>query len=238
MVKNPNDILKGILFVFIVFVATGFVFAGNIVSENRNINQKELLKADENSILKIMEYVADWQIANHSKSKGHDLRWNNSVFYMGLMELSKISKDSVYRDWLLKMGWKYRWQPHSRMYMANDIAVSQFYLEMYRIEGDKRMLDPTYARTEWVINHPSISDFLYDPTSDTHTERWCWCDALFMAPPVYARMYNITGDAKFLEFMDKEYRLTYEYLYDKNEQLFFRDHRFFEKRGKGFLGAR
>ena len=60
-------------------------------------------------------------------------------------------------------------------------------------------------------------------------ERWSWCDALFMAPPVYAQMYNITGDIRYLEFMEKEYRMTYNLLYSKEEKLFFRDYRFIEK---------
>ena len=229
MIKETGK-LKVIVLMFFILLTSSLLFANNLTLEDGYSRQEKSLRQDKSSILKIMEQVADWQIANHDKSKVHDLRWNNSVFYIGLIELSKISKNSTYMEWLLKMGCKYNWQPHSRMYMADDLAVSQMYLDMYRLEGDKRMLDPTYARTEWVIKHPSISDFLYDPSSFIHTERWCWCDALFMAPPVYAQMYNITGDTKFLKFMDKEYRLTYDYLYDKNEQLFYRDHRFFEKR--------
>jgi rhamnogalacturonyl hydrolase YesR len=193
-------------------------------------NSEKTFAVDKDSLLILMEHVADWQIANQHKSKVHDLKWNNAVFYIGLMELSKISNDTCYREWLMRMGRTYNWQPHSRMYMADDLAVSQMYLEMYRTEGDKRMLVPTYARTEWVVNHPSTSGFLYDPGDEKQTERWSWCDALFMAPPVYAQMYNITGDTKFMEFMEREYQLTYDYLYDKNEQLFYRDHRFFERR--------
>lgn len=47
------------------------------------------------------------------------------------------------------------------------------------------------------------------------------------------RLYNITGDKKFLRFMDKEYKETYEFLYDKDARLFYRDHRYFNsKRGQ------
>lgn len=48
--------------------------------------------------------------------------------------------------------------------------------------------------------------------------------------PVYARLYNITGDKKFLRFMDKEYKETYEFLYDKDARLFYRDHRYFTQK--------
>jgi rhamnogalacturonyl hydrolase YesR len=106
------------------------------------------------------------------------------------------------------------------------------YLDMYRQLGDKRMLEPTFARTEWIINHPSISNLFYEKGNYLSMERWSWCDALYMAPPVYAKMYNITKDVRFLDFMDREYRMTYDLLYDKNEKLFYRDHRYFDQREK------
>ena len=56
------------------------------------------------------------------------------------------------------------------------------------------MLIPTKARTEWVMEHPSKGSFLLDYGDASTLEKWTWCDALFMAPPVYARLYNITGD--------------------------------------------
>lgn len=183
------------------------------------------------NVIKTLERVADWQIANQHNVKWHDLNWISATLYIGMMDLSKISGNIKYHQWLLDIGWKYQWQPYFSMYIADDLAVSQMYLDMYRLEGDKRMLEPTYARTEWVINHPSISNMLYGG-SYLNIERWSWCDALFMAPPVYVQMYNITKDAKFLEFMDREYRMTYDLLYNKEEKLFYRDHRYFDKREK------
>ena len=51
-----------------------------------------------------------------------------------------------------------------------------------------------------------------------------------MAPPVFARMYAMTGDKRYAEFMEKEFRATYDYLYDKDERLFYRDWRYFDQR--------
>jgi rhamnogalacturonyl hydrolase YesR len=70
----------------------------------------------------------------------------------------------------------------------------------------------------------------YDNKNYLSMERWTWCDAMFMAPPVYAQMFNITKEPKYLEFMDKEYKVTYDFLYDKGEKLFFRDCSYFEKK--------
>jgi unsaturated rhamnogalacturonyl hydrolase len=193
-------------------------------------NGGDVLAMDKAQVLAIMERAADWQIANQGQVAHHDLDWTNAALYIGMSELAAISKDPKYERWLLDIGEKYRWQPHYDMYLADDIAVSQMYLDMYRRAGDKRMLDPTQARTEWVIRHPSASSLLYNGKDRSTLERWSWCDALFMAPPVYAQLYSLTRDRSYLKFLDKEYKATYDFLYDKREKLFFRDHNYFDKR--------
>lgn len=185
---------------------------------------------EKSQVLKVMENVADWQIANQEQVKYHDLDWTNATFYIGMMELTQLSENKKYWQWLENIGWKYQWQPFYSMYMADDIAVSQMYLDMYKKTGDKRMLNPTLARAEFVINHPSNSSLNINYSDYPTLERWSWCDALFMAPPVYARMFNITKDNKYLDFMDREYKETYNLLYNKNEKLFLRDWSYFGKK--------
>jgi rhamnogalacturonyl hydrolase YesR len=54
-------------------------------------------------------------------------------------------------------------------------------------------------------------------------EDWWWCDALFMAPPVLARLYAVTGDEKYLDFLDAMWWDTTDFLFDKEEGLYYRD---------------
>jgi len=54
-----------------------------------------------------------------------------------------------------------------------------------------------------------------------------------MSPPVWAKLYNITGEAKYLDFLMKEYRATTDFLFDKKEKLFFRDESFMGKLDNG-----
>jgi unsaturated rhamnogalacturonyl hydrolase len=220
--------LKTIYFILCTSLLTAMsLFASNTSLIKIKTNNTPIKKAQ---VLKIMEQVADWQITNQGQVKYHDLDWTNATLYRGMFELAAISQNTKYRQWILAIGWKYLWQPFYNMYMADDIAVSQMYLDMYRIMKDKRMLDPTMARTEWVINHPSSSSLNIDYTNYLTLERWSWCDALFMAPPVYVQMYNITKEPKYLEFMDKEYKETYNFLYNKEERLFYRDYTYFTKK--------
>lgn len=186
------------------------------------------------NIRQSMRRVADWQIAHMNKVPHDPLNWVNATFYLGLSRWAdlaeKENQDQFYYKWLLRLGARNYWQVDKRMYHADDVCVSQTYLDLYQKYRREEMLIPTLARTEWVIAHPSKGSFKLDYADATTLERWTWCDALFMAPPVYLRLYNLTGDKKFIRFMDQEYKATYNHLFDKEEQLFFRDRRYFNER--------
>lgn len=181
-----------------------------------------------------MRRVADWQIA-HMKEVPYDpLNWVNATFYLGLTKWAALAeeenKEDFYFRWLRRLGQRNYWQVDKRMYHADDVCIAQTYLDLYRKYGKEEMIIPTLARAEWVMNHPSKGSFMLDYGDASTLERWTWCDALFMAPPVYARLYRITGDKKFIRFMDKEYKATYDFLYDKEENLFYRDQRYFSQK--------
>jgi len=70
---------------------------------------------------------------------------------------------------------------------------------------------------------------------------WWWCDALYMAPAGLARMSVVTKDKKYLDEADKQYWITYDLLYDKDEHLFYRDATYIGKKtasGKKVFWAR
>ena len=51
-----------------------------------------------------------------------------------------------------------------------------------------------------------------------------------MSPPVLLRMYEITHDKKYLDYMDHEWWLTSDSLYNKDNHLYFRDSRYFTQK--------
>lgn len=187
-----------------------------------------------------MRQVADWQIANFEyKTDGnlHDYgidAWTNGVLYIGMLEWAKIADDSSrYFSWLKEIGEKNNWvipanfenYPRYSLYHADELCIAQFYLGMYDIYKRPEIISSTQKRTEWLINNPGDTSMIYK-----NKQQWTWCDALFMAPPVYAHMYLLTGDESYLDYMDIEFKKTYNHLYDEEHNLFFRDDSFFEKR--------
>lgn len=181
-----------------------------------------------------MRRVADWQIAHIKEVPYGELDWVNATFYLGLSYWAAIAKqdnkDDSYYNWLMQLGKRNNWQVDKRMYHADDLCIGQTHLNMYDKYKQKQMLIPTLARATWIVYHPSTSSLKLDYSDNSTLERWSWCDALFMAPPLFLHLYNITGDKKFIRFMDKEYKATYDYLFDKEENLFYRDQRYFNKK--------
>jgi rhamnogalacturonyl hydrolase YesR len=56
-----------------------------------------------------------------------------------------------------------------------------------------------------------------------------------MSPPVLARLYTITGDEAYLNFLGDMWWDSYEFLYDQEDDLFFQSHWFFKyKTPNGF----
>jgi rhamnogalacturonyl hydrolase YesR len=197
----------------------------------------------------IASRVADWQIETfetqgqfralpqnrlpwHTRDKHHDLDWTNGALYAGMYQWSRVSGSSKYTEWLKSIGNRNDWKLHKRPYHADDHTVGQFYLNLYRDGGDSAMLEPTRQQFDWILANPKTGtlDWNAEPT-DAH-DRWGWCDALFMAPPVWARLARITNSDKYLVFMDQEYHATYDLLWDREEHLFWRDSSFFENREK------
>lgn len=175
----------------------------------------------------MMKRVADWQLAQPMK-RGKDDDWTYGALFTGIMALSQIADSSKYHDAMVEMGRRHGWKPASRIYHADDHCVCQTYLELYLQNRDPAMLGPTRERFDYILSHPSTNSLQFNTKSAT--DRWSWCDALFMGPPAWLRLYSATGDRRYLDFMDREWRATSDYLYDKEEHLYFRDSTYFEKR--------
>lgn len=187
------------------------------------------------AVKSVMKRVADWQIANPNKGAEHDdLDWTHAALYMGMTDWAALTEkedaDDSYYQWLLRIGRRNHFQVGKWMYHADFIAVGQPFIDLYTKYGNKKMIAPVMARANWVVENPSEVPLALDYGNLETLDRWSWCDALFMAPPVYAKLYALTKDKKYLDFLNREYKATYDHLYDREEHLFYRDRRYFDKR--------
>ena len=180
------------------------------------------------AVLSAMQRVADWQLAHPSPHKLTD--WTQGAGDAGFMALAGISGDTKYRDAMLAMGATNRWQPGSRKFHADDHCVGQTYCELYFLYRDPRMIAPMRERFDAILSQPStVTKLDFTQPHGVAGELWSWCDALFMAPPAWLRLYRATGDERYLNFAVTNWWRTSDYLYDREEHLFFRDSTYFHK---------
>ena len=170
---------------------------------------------DPAAVGKAMRKVGDWQLTRSEQY--FDRIWTWSVLYSGFMAASDSLGDAKYRDAMEAMGKKFDWQLRSHLPDADDQSVGQTYLELYLLKKDPAMITPTRTELDALLPEPHVSK------KPGKAVVWWWCDALFMAPPVWSRMYAATGDRKYIAYLDEEWAKTSDLLYDKQEHLYARD---------------
>jgi rhamnogalacturonyl hydrolase YesR len=179
------------------------------------------------SVLGIMQRVGDWQLAHEATNR--PTGWIQSVGDVGMMALAGISGDPKYRDAMLAKGETNGWvlpQYQGRKYHADDQCYGQVCAELYFLYRENRMIAPMREHFDWILANPAPPQSRAVRLGD---DQWSWCDALFMAPPAWLRLYAATDDTRYLDFAVKNFWTTTDYLYDKDEHLFFRDSTFFNK---------
>ena len=188
-------------------------------------------------VKKDMKRVADWQIQHfmdtysNRKVPHHPLDWTNGALYVGMVKWAAMADDDTYWEWMKKIGEDNNWMLYKRQYHADDHTVGQMYCELYRKYGDEKMIEPTKKQFDFIAYHPAISTLEWG--SPFNQDRWSWCDALFMSPPVWAKLYKITGDQKYMDFLMTEFKATTDFLFDKKENLYYRDQSFMGKLDNG-----
>ena len=171
-----------------------------------------------------MRKVADWQLVRVKPKSGSDYSqdWTYATLYLGLMAASDSLRDSRYRDYVQSVADHYQWKLGPRPTHADDQAIGQSYLWLYNQFPDPQYILPLQKQFDTIMQLPD------DPKQPV----WSWCDALFMAPPVWAQLASITHEKKYLDAMDHEWKITSQLLWDPSEHLFFRDKSYFDKREK------
>jgi unsaturated rhamnogalacturonyl hydrolase len=185
------------------------------------------------AITTALKRSADWQLANPSGTEIRD--WIIAPLYDGLLRTALTTGDANYLAAVIRLGTQSGWTPSNRAYHADDHAVGHAWLDIYLMDPSrKERLAPMADRLSQVIAHPVTEKIEHGKKPKTKgvsvSDRWTWCDALYMAPPTLARLFTATGNRKYLEFLDQEFQFTYDHLYDPEEKLFFRDATFFQKR--------
>jgi rhamnogalacturonyl hydrolase YesR len=187
--------------------------------------------------------LADWQLAHmgqvvasrKTNETENPRSWEQAVFWVGMTALADAGGPPRIRQAIVKMGEANAWQPGHRPYFADDHVIAQSYLWAAANGAGDKARAPTRKLFDKVIGEPAVTTLAFYVPPEGYgaaecLQRWCWCDALFMAPPAFAELAKQVGDDKYLKFAMREWWATTDFLFDPKEHLYYRDSRFFERR--------
>ena len=205
--------------------------------------QTEITK---DSVLRIMNRVADWQIEHfpivkpgengYATGKGID-DWTTGTLYIGMLSWAEISpKPHYYHKWLYNIGDSCNWTlranlkkyPQYQLYHADELCVGQLFLSLHDIYHEPRMISSVLERVNWIYNNPPDTTFIIK-----NKQSWTWIDAIFMAAPVFSKLSEDFNDPKYIDFMNYQFQNAYKHLYHKEHKLFYRDSSYVGKKENG-----
>lgn len=165
--------------------------------------------------------------------------WVAAAYYVGAAKLARRTSDPQALRFLTEVAEHFNYalrggRSIKSMLNADDVAIGDLYEELYARRRQPGTLLPLRQRLDMMRQHLALTP------PPTHLV-WWWSDALFMAPPVLARMSALTGDPSYIQAMDVQWWRTYTRLFDPEENLYFRDERFITRRspsGKKIFWAR
>ena len=186
---------------------------------NAGASPAVLLSRDQ--IISEADKVAQAQLKAMGDKTSIDWTWG--VMQAGYADFSHVSPEgAACTQAMTQIADKKNWTLASRTkdpFHADDFCIAQAWLDLYAAHPDPARIAPIRQRVDALVDH------LIATKDDPKLTFW-WCDALFMAPSVLARVSAITGDRKYLDAMDGEFWRTTNAFYDRRENLFYRDARF------------
>lgn len=202
---------------------------------------------DRADVLSDMKRVADWQMEHmphisQLNNRRETAFWVQAPFYLGLFDLYLVSGDERYLERIQTYGRAFNYQAGPGPSSANNNSILQPWLNLYAIDQDPAILRPaieTFNRGRALIDDARQGKTVPPPGSlgqataiPEHDVLWFWADALWMAPPVWFQLSEITGDPQYAEWADKQWWAATDLLYDPQYRLFYRDKFQFDRRTK------
>lgn len=153
--------------------------------------------------------------------------WLVGTFFSSFVAAYQVTNDHWYLDQAYKWGTRSEWDILKPLH-ADDVCPGQTYLDLYFIKGEEAIYAPLHEKLRLYFDRAEIMPGEKDKHQKksiplTGRNLWSWCDALYMAPPVYARLGKATGDDRYYEMLHRLYWDAVDFLYAPDEQLFHRN---------------
>ncbi|MBR4898320.1 MAG: DUF4861 family protein [Prevotella sp.] len=153
--------------------------------------------------------------------------WDEAAYHTGNMEAYRLLGTARWLDYSSRWAnhnlwqgarekdpskWRYKTygEGHDFVLFGDWQICFQTYIDMYELNPDPYKIKRAIEVMDYEVRQPE-NDF------------WWWADALYMVMPVMTKLYKVTGDVKYLDKLYENFKWSDELMYDKDEQLYYRD---------------
>jgi unsaturated rhamnogalacturonyl hydrolase len=162
------------------------------------------------AIRTVLRRVAERQLEQLPVQPG-DRSANFGVLATGLMSAAHTLGDDRLSQPVLATGEQFHWTiEHTAQHASDNFALAQAYLDTYHGNKDEDRIAPLRRRLDSDLQTP------FDP----ETPLWQSAEELFMEPPAAMQLAEITGDAIYEAFVNREWGRTRKLLYDNQLHLY------------------
>lgn len=199
--------MKKLLFSFYPVVLT-LLFYSPVITQS----QEPSVEFDKDYLTAIMQRINQYQKENSGRTENRN--WKRGTWYTGVMAFYQATGDTSLLNQAISWSEKNDWNVGTEwIYPANRLTCVQTYLEIFYMKHDSSMIKKSmeYMDSQLLRTEPA------------YLSGWDYVDALYVGAPAYAMLAKITGEDKYLDYMNRIFREVQEQLYDESESLFYRD---------------
>ncbi|MFY0598967.1 MAG: glycoside hydrolase family 88 protein [Cyclobacteriaceae bacterium] len=224
--KFINSTKKAGLAILLLAVISNPISALSLTKKDSTNNQQNSKK--NHPVISAMEQVAQWQMDNISYT--FELpdgtvepllpnNWIRATFLSGMMALYEIGQDTSHLNFVKQQAEEVEFQLGDRERHADEHAIGKVYADLFLLSRDQYMIDDMIETFDEIISEPSRGPVV----GWSGEQNWSWCDAMFMAPPAWIKLYTCTGKRIYLNEMNEMFWETNNYLYSPEDSLYYRD---------------
>lgn len=180
----------------------------------------------------------NWQGANIQQQNAF---WHPAAYHTGNMAAYKVTKNKNFKNYSVawaeknewkgaksdkKSEWKYRYGENDEYVLFGDWQICfQVYIDLYNIDKDQKKIARALEVMEYQISTPN-------------NDYWWWADGLYMVMPVMTKLYNLTGNRKYLDKLYEYFSYARDLMYDAENKLFYRDAKYIYPKHKTVGGLK
>jgi rhamnogalacturonyl hydrolase YesR len=200
--------------------------------------------SNQAAILELMKRAKDFQ----ERGGRLGFNWIDGTFYSGVFACYEATGETEFlkaaRDWCASGNYHIG---GGHLQNGDAICTAQTFLDVYSVDKDPNQIESINSVFEkyyfiadkkadrkllgyapWMGPNDSSTANATGPFDGRHV--FWWADSLYMTPPLMARLGAVTGNPAYYELLHELFWGAVDHLYDPDEQLFFRDMRFFKRK--------